>query len=166
MPAPKRDRRGVAESPSRWNQAAPTTFLLDVNVLIALIDPMHSHHEMAHAWFARAGKLAWATCPLVENGVIRIVGGKSYPKGPGSCGVVAAMLKRFCAHPGHRFWPDDVSLVVDDGIDRDRLLQSAQVTDTCLLALAVKHGGKLASFDRRLVTDAVRGGRDALHLIE
>ena len=43
-------------------------------------------------------------------------------------------------------------------IDATRLLNTAQVTDSHLLALACAHEGQLASFDRRLVTDAVRGG--------
>jgi len=51
-----------------------TTYLLDVNVLIALIDPAHVQHDAAHAWFASTGQHSWATCPLTENGVLRIVG--------------------------------------------------------------------------------------------
>jgi predicted nucleic acid-binding protein len=62
-------------------------FLLDVNVLIALIDPAHIQHDRAHAWFAKFGKKAWATCPLTENGVLRIVGHARYPNSPGTpCG--------------------------------------------------------------------------------
>ena len=49
-------------------------FLLDINVLIALIDPAHVQHDRAHRWFAGRGQKAWATCPLTENGVLRIVG--------------------------------------------------------------------------------------------
>ena len=49
-----------------------TTYLLDVNVLIALTDPAHVQHEPAHDWFARTGQRAWATCPLTENGLLRI----------------------------------------------------------------------------------------------
>ena len=45
-----------------------TTFLLDVNVLIALVDPAHVQHDAAHDWFGQLGYLAWATCPLTENG--------------------------------------------------------------------------------------------------
>jgi predicted nucleic acid-binding protein len=41
----------------------------------------------------------------------------------------------------------------------------AQVTDSYLLALAVAHDGALATFDRRLSTKAVKGGKGALHLI-
>ena len=70
-----------------------------------------------------------------------------------------------CALPGHVYWPDDISLLDAKKIDASRILSSAQVTDSYLLALACAHGGKLATFDRRLVVDAVRGGAKALHVI-
>ena len=41
-------------------------------------------------------------------------------------------------------------------IDTSRLLGSSQITDCYLLALAHTHGGQLATFDNRLVVDAVR----------
>ncbi|SEM37753.1 TA system VapC family ribonuclease toxin [Xaviernesmea oryzae] len=141
------------------------TFLLDVNVLIALIDPGHVAHEDAHAWFAATGGLDWATCPITENGVIRIVGNPKYPNSPGTPGDVAAIVKTLRSLPGHRFWPDDVSLVDGPDLLPDRILTSTQVTDTFLLALARAHGGLLATFDRRLSVTAVRNGKAALHLI-
>ncbi len=49
-----------------------TTYLLDVNLLLALSDPMHFHHNSAHRWLAEKVQRAWATCPLTENGFIRI----------------------------------------------------------------------------------------------
>ena len=141
------------------------TFLLDVDVLIALIDPSHVSHEPAHRWFATEGNRAWATCPLTENGVIRIVGHPKYPNTPGSPAVVAAIVSRLRKLPGHVFWPDELSLVATDHLDPTQILTSAQVTDSYLLALAVSHGHRLATFDRRLSTKAVRGGKDAIHVI-
>jgi toxin-antitoxin system PIN domain toxin len=141
------------------------TFLLDVNVLIALIDPGHVAHEDAHAWFAATGKADWATCPITENGVIRIVGNPKYPNSPGTPGDVATIVKALRALPGHRFWPDDLSLVDAGDLLPAKILTSAQVTDTYLLALARAHGGQLATFDRKLSTAAVRDGKSALHLI-
>jgi toxin-antitoxin system PIN domain toxin len=143
-----------------------TRYLLDVNVLIALIDPTHVQHDRAHDWFASKGKRAWATCPLTENGVLRIVGHPRYPNSPGTPSAVAALFAILRALGGHRFWPDDLSLFDNQRIDSRRLLDSGQVTDTYLLALAHAHGGKLATFDRHLVADAVRGGTQALHLIK
>jgi toxin-antitoxin system PIN domain toxin len=142
-----------------------TTYLLDVNVLIALLDPVHVQHDTAHAWFAAQGQHAWATCPLTENGVLRIVGHARYPNTPGSPAAVAPLVAQLRQSPGHVFWPDDLSLLDRERVDADRLLSAGQVTDSYLLALACAHGGQLASFDRRLVTDAVHGGARALHLI-
>lgn len=140
-------------------------FLLDVNVLIALIDPAHVQHDAAHEWFAVHGKQAWATCPLTENGVLRIVGHPRYPNSPGTPAEVAQLIKGLRALPGYVFWPDNISLLDTEMIDTERLLSSGQVTDSYLLALACAHKGQLATFDRRLVTDAVYGGAQGLHLI-
>jgi len=142
-----------------------TRYLLDVNVLIALIDPAHVQHDRAHDWFAAQGRKAWATCPLTENGVLRIVGHARYPSSPGTPAAVAELVSILLSLGGHEFWPDDITLFDNQRIDISRLLDSGQVTDTYLLALAHAHGGKLATFDRRLVTDAVVSGSKALHLI-
>jgi uncharacterized protein len=141
------------------------TFLLDVNVLIALIDPGHVSHEAAHDWFASTGSPSWATCPLTENGVIRIVGSTRYPNSPGTPAAVAEILAVMRALPGHEFWQDDLSLVGSEFVDTSRILTSAQVTDTYLLALARSRKAKLATFDRRLSSAAVAEGASVLHRI-
>jgi uncharacterized protein len=142
-----------------------TAFLLDVNVLIALVDTAHVQHEAAHEWFDRTGRRAWATCPLTENGLLRILGNPRYPNSLGTPSEVIPFLSALCALPGHVFWPDDVSFRDAEAVDADRLLTHAQVTDSYLLALAIAKRGRLATFDRRLVVDAVRGGAQALHII-
>ncbi|MBY3246434.1 PIN domain-containing protein [Rhizobium laguerreae] len=141
------------------------TFLLDVNVLIALIDPGHVAHDDAHAWFAAIGQSAWATCPITENGVIRIVGNPKYPNSPGSPSLVMEIVRKLRSLPGHSFWPDDVSLVGSGDIAPTKILTSGQVTDTYLLALAKAREGQLATFDRKLSAAAVTRGNSALHLI-
>lgn len=139
--------------------------LLDVNVLIALLDPRHVHHEQAHGWFAASQALGWATCPLTQNAVLRILGQPRYPNSPGPPAVVARLMQELIRHPQHRFWPDAISLVNHPGIRESRLLEAGHLTDAYLLALAVHHGGTLVSFDHRLSTGAVSGGRSALRLI-
>jgi len=136
-----------------------------VNVLIALIDPAHISHDAAHRWFAGRSDAAWDTWPLTENGVIRIVGHPKYPGAPGSPAAVAAIIAHLRTLEGHVFWPDDISLVADARIDPARVLTSGQVTDTYLLAMAAVRGGRLATFDRRLAVNAVKGGQAALYLI-
>jgi uncharacterized protein len=142
------------------------TWLLDVNVLIALLDAAHVQHDAAHSWFGRVGHASWASCPLTENGVLRIVGHPKYPNTPGVPAVVAPLVTQLRAHPGHTFWPDSVSLLDPQQVDPSRLLSAAQLTDTHLLALARLHDGKLASFDRWLVTDAVPNGARYFELID
>lgn len=141
------------------------TYLLDVNVLIALIDPGHVQHDLAHDWFARDGISAWATCPITENGALRIIGHASYPNSPGSPAAVAPLLRTMRSLDGHIFWSDDISLLDEGKVDTTRLLNSAQTTDSYLLALAQARGGQLATFDRRLVVTAVHGGAGSLCLI-
>lgn len=96
---------------------------------------------------------------------MRIVGHPRYPNSPGSPVGVAHLLASFGKLPGHAFWPDDVSLLDRKYVDTARLLNSAHVTDSYLLALARAHEAQLATFDQRLTTDAVINGRQALHLI-
>ena len=140
--------------------------LLDVNVLIALLDRRHVHHEPAHGWFAAEQAKGWATCPLTQNAVLRILGQPRYPNSPGPPAVVAPLVAELIRHPQHQFWPDSLSLLGQSSVDVSRLLDASQLTDTYLLALAVHHGGRLVSVDRRLSCQGVAGGREALWLIE
>ena len=144
--------------------------LLDVNVLIALLYPRHVHHEQAHGWFASTPSAGWATCPLTQNAVLRILGQPRYPNSPGPPAVVAPLMQELIRHPRHHFWPDVISLLAAPGgeaplVDATQLLEAGQITDSYLLALAVHHGGTLVSFDRRLGCGAVAGGSSALRLI-
>ena len=53
--------------------------LLDVNVLIALLDSDHLHHGRARGWLKENIKHGWASCPLTQNGCIRIMSQTGYP---------------------------------------------------------------------------------------
>ena len=140
-----------------------TVYLLDVNLLLALSDPVHEHHKVAHGWFAAYGCQAWATCPITENGFVRIASHLKYPNRPGDSSVVLAILRRFCAAEGHHFWAGDVSL--RELLEPGRVVTPAQVTDLYLLGLAVHREGKLATLDQRIPAAAVRGGAQALERI-
>ena len=139
--------------------------LLDVNVLIALLDADHVFHDRAHRWFADNADAGWATCPMTQNALVRILGHNRYSKGPGSPAAVAELLRPWLARRDHLFWPDDLSLLASDHIETAALSASDQVTDTYLLALSVHHRGRLATFDRRISTAAVVGGAEALAVI-
>jgi uncharacterized protein len=139
------------------------TRLLDVNVLLALTDPRHLHHDAAHRWFAGGKSDAWATCPMTENAFVRIASHPSYPNRPGDAAVVLGILRQLCALPGHRFWEADVSL--RDLLPPDTVLTHAQVTDVYLLGLAQHHGGMLVTFDEGIAAGTVPGGVAALEVI-
>jgi hypothetical protein len=137
--------------------------LLDVNVLVALFDPDHVHHDAAHDWFAEDGAAGWATCPLTENGFVRVVSHPRYQPNPPRPSVVLDRLRKFCASGHHHFWPDAVSLR-DESLFVPSLVGGyRQLTDIYLLGLAKKMGGRLVTFDRSISVAAVKGAR-ASHL--
>jgi toxin-antitoxin system PIN domain toxin len=140
-------------------------FLLDVNVLIALLDGEHDFHEEAHAWFGDHASSGWATCAITENAVLRILGQRRYLNTPGPPAVVAEMLDELVGLGRHTYWDGDVRLLDSKLIDRSLLTRSDQITDLHLLALAVSHKGKFATFDRRIVPTPVVGGVEAFHFI-
>ena len=137
-------------------------YLLDVNVLIALIDPAHVQHEHVHEWFGRVGHKAFATCPITENGLLRssatstqTLGSAKHWRGPPAIRGLS----------GHQFWPDSISLVEGDLADPALLSSHSRVTDSYLLALARANKGKLATLDQKLATEVVAEGKSALALI-
>lgn len=140
-----------------------TVYLLDVNLLIALCDPMHVHHHGAHQWFASKGHGQWATCPLTENSFVRIASHPRYPNRPGDVSVVLSILQRFCQSKGHSFWSEDIS--PRKMIPAGAIISHTQITDLYLLGLSVYKGGKLATLDRRVPADLIPGGREALELL-
>ncbi len=89
------------------------TALLDVNVLVALFDPMHAHHEAAHEWFAENRRDGWATCPLTENGLVRILSNPKYPGRMTTVGDAIARLGNFRESGDHTFWQDSVSICAE-----------------------------------------------------
>ena len=134
--------------------------LLDVNVLIALLDEDHVHHASARAWFRSEGVHGWASCPITQNGCVRIMTQPAYPS-PVPVVDVVERLREATGHVAHEFWPDDVSLLDPIRLDITRLHGPKQITDAYLLALAVAHGGRLATFDDRAPLSAVIGATRA-----
>jgi uncharacterized protein len=142
-----------------------TRYLLDVNVLIALVDPAHIQHDGVHEWFGRIGHRAFATCPITENGLVRIVGHPKYPNSPGPPSTVADALVKIRALAGHAFWADSISLADSSFVDASLLSSHTRVTDSYLLALARSNKGRLATLDHKLATDVISDGKASLTLI-
>jgi uncharacterized protein len=131
--------------------------LLDVNVLIALLDDAHVFSRRANEWLD-GGRRRVATCPIVENGVIRIMSAPAYSATHRATPEqIADGLKALAEGLDHEFWPDEVSMLDETLVDFSRLHGHRQVTDAYLLALAVRRGGALASFDTAFPVSAVRG---------
>ncbi len=131
--------------------------LLDVNVLVALFDPDHVHHDPAHDWFADHRTDGWATCPITENGLIRILSNPAYSPTAEPPAAIVGRLRKFCASGHHTFWADDLSLLDTDGFQKRLPLTSRQITDAYLLALAHRRGGCLVTFDHTIPVKALRG---------
>lgn len=124
--------------------------LLDVNLLIALAWPSHVHHAAAHRWFHDHARHGWATCPLTQTAFVRISSNPSVIPEAVPPPEAGEMLARITALEHHRFWPDDLTWSDLDSRLAARMLGHRQVTDAYLLALAARHGGRLATLDRGL----------------
>lgn len=130
--------------------------LLDINVLIALLDPAHEHHEAAHSWFRSHRRRGWATCPITENGCLRIMSNPAYPFPGLTVERVRGILAQLVRVEGHLFWPDSLSLLGAGGHDLAAVAPK-HVTDIYLVSLAAANAGRLITFDRTIPLHAIAG---------
>lgn len=125
--------------------------LLDVNVLIALFDNEHKYHDLVTDWLIDYTDLGnrWASCPITQNGCLRIV---SLPKYPNRFDIVViqSQLAKATGHHNHVFLPDDISLTQTNLVDWRKVQGHNQLTDIYLLVLAQKHQAKFVTLDNRL----------------
>lgn len=134
--------------------------LLDVNVLIAMHDASHVHHARARTWFGEHLDSGWASCAVTQNGFVRVVSQPRYPLDITTPEAIA-ILATTCERSEHEFWHDDIRVTDSQLIDRSRVHGPKQVTDVCLLALAVSKGGRLVTFDDSIPVSAVPGATAA-----
>ena len=132
--------------------------LLDVNVLIALLDGSHVHRALVTGWLSNNLEAGWASCPMTQNGCVRILSQPGYPNSI-PVAQVAERLAEVTRHPSHLFWADTVSLLQPDYVVWDRILSSKQITDAYLLALAVRQNGRFVTLDRGISFAAVAGAK-------
>jgi uncharacterized protein len=131
--------------------------LLDVNVWVALLDEAHVFHRQALAFIERR-RIKIASCPLVENGVIRVLNLPGYSQlGPVGFETVSSKLRDICADLDHEFWPDRMSLRSEGLVNWSRVLGHNQITDVYLLALSVANKGCLVTLDHRVTLSTVLG---------
>lgn len=122
--------------------------LLDVNVLIALAWPNHVHHEAAHRWFRTQQPTGWATTAVTQSGFVRISSNPKVFQQARTPTQALALLGQITGLPGHEFWEDRTDLCHSPHLAASRIIRYDQVTDAHLLAIALDHGGILATFDR------------------
>lgn len=132
--------------------------LFDVNMLLSLWDEKHIHHIRAHEWWSEQPEQEWATCPLTQNGFLRVISQPSYA-GQWKAAEALAMLEAQTGLSTHVFWHDEISLTDNALFDRRHILGPRQLTDIYLLGLAVKRGGRLATLDTTIPLAAVRSAR-------
>ena len=130
--------------------------LLDVNVLVALLDGAHLHHRTSTEWLSANVKQGWASCPLTQNGCVRILSLPAYRNAQAPA-AVADRLGQATENKSHTFWPDSVSVLEAGRLRWDHVLTSRQITDVYLLALAVAKGGRLVTLDQGIAIRAVPG---------
>lgn len=141
-------------------------FLLDVNILVARSDPRHLHYDVVCRWFTDNREALQMTCPIVENGFVRIFGHTNYHGGPGTVAKAKAYLDAIHHLPQHRFVPDDISLTSEKLFGSLETVGSKDLTDVYLLALAAKLGVKFVTLDGGIRTEAVKNGADSLETIK
>jgi uncharacterized protein len=141
------------------------TYLLDVNVLIALAWPQHIHHEAAHRWFAQTGGKSWATCAITQLAFVRISSNPGIIADAVSPTEAAKVLLAITQLAGHTFWPQAPALDQIEEMQSLAIVGHRQVTDAYLLGVARHHNGRLATFDRGL-RDLAAGTKTARANIE
>ncbi len=130
--------------------------LLDINVLLALLDRDHVDHERARSWLEAEIAGGWASCPITENGFVRIISQPRYPN-PITPSEAITLLAGATEAAHHQFWGCDLSLLDPAIVDQSRLHGPRQVTDAYLLALAVAHGGRFVTFDQSISLAVAKG---------
>jgi uncharacterized protein len=136
----------MAKVPSVPKLSRPT-YLLDVNVLIALAWPLHVHHAIAHTWFEAIGQKSWATCPLTQLAFVRISSNPKIISPAVSPRVAMQFLHKMTTLPGHVFWADTLEVHGLAAFDSNAFVGNRQVTDAYLIELAKHHKGKIATLD-------------------
>ena len=124
--------------------------LLDTNVLIALAWPTHVHHDAAHKWFKTNHAAGWATCPMTQCGFVRVSSCAQLLPDAVTPSAALAVLQRMADRKDHSFWPDDIS-VHEAASLMGIIAGHRQIMDAYLLALAIRHNGKLITIDKGVV---------------
>lgn len=142
-------------------------YLLDTNLLIALLWPSHERHGLAVKWFTRHRAKGWATTPFTQAGFVRIVSNPAFSRDAVQPREAIHILAANTAAKDHALWTDELPLADAVAFAGLRLMGHQQVTDAYLLGLAIRRGGVLATLDQRIaaLTEPKSAERRALEMI-
>lgn len=114
------------------------THLLDANVLIALTNDSHVHHELVESWFSQQHE-PFCTCPITQGAAVR-----QLLRQGASASQAQAVLASVADDPRHVFLPDDLRYAQ---VDLRGVIGHKQVTDAYLAALARASSAQLITLD-------------------
>jgi toxin-antitoxin system PIN domain toxin len=140
------------------------TYLLDVNVMLALSLSAHQYHLTATEWFDEAD-FEWATTPMTEAGFLRLATNARLTRAPIAMSQAIQALHELREAEGHRFVPDDTSLA-EPVIHLGPLVGTKQVTDFHLVNLVAQSGMRLATFDGSLLRSLSESDRGHVFVID
>ena len=133
-------------------------YLLDINVLMALLWTNHEQHEAASQWFQRHNKSGWASCPLTQAGFVRISSNPRVFSHEPSPAKAVEILEANLKHPKHHFFKDELNFSAAIKSFGENFSGHQQTTDAYLLGLAIHKNAILATFDRSIA--ALAGTND------
>lgn len=142
-----------------------STFLLDVNVLIAMSWPVHVAHEKVQHWFVKHARSAWATCPLTQAAFVRIVSNPAFSPNALTTADAFQLLGSNLKHPGHKFWPDNLGVLEATRSFQAQIAGHQQVADAYLLGLTLDRKGRLATLDNGMLALSKGSGPDLVTVI-
>jgi toxin-antitoxin system PIN domain toxin len=137
-------------------------YLLDANALLAVTTAGHARHGRATQWLS--GVSRWATTPLTEAALVRLLLNPAVIGAKLTGAHALAVLASVRQASGHVFLPDGASLD-KPMVDLTGLMGHRQVTDLHLVNLAATHGAVLATFDKGIAAALSRSDRRLVHLI-
>jgi uncharacterized protein len=139
------------------------TFLLDVNVLFILHQPLHGDYRQVSRWFTAKSRGSFATCPMTQAGMLRLLTQSFQGLDRFTMQEARRVLRNLVQLPDHVFWPDEPPYLDVTAPLSKRMQGHRQITDAYLLGLANHHGGKLATLDKAIPGLA---GPEFSHLVE
>lgn len=125
-------------------------YLLDVNVLMAIVWPDNANHVAAQHWFGENMKAGWATCPMTQAAFVRLSSNRSVTENALHPSAAITLLDRNSQNAYHEFWSDNLTFADAVAPFRERIIGHQQIADVYLLGLAMRKKARLVTFDKAI----------------